>query len=361
MRITPVLAAAAVLAACERKPDGPVPDPGVAAPTVADVAAADAYGAPGEAVADVAFWSHPSVAFESLLVAATADSIAAYRIETADPAFMIPDGADDIDVLYAGEGASAQGYLLAASNGAYRLYAINQDGAGFTPVAIANADAGGGVFCAGGGASAAVYEASGRKLSARALTIAADGAGLGAARALADIPNAIGCNVDPLTDEIIAVSSDGAIRRVDSRTGAVFGLALPQNAAPSSSGLAAGRNETGEAQGQVALLDAASGVVSLFDANDGHALGAVRIRATFDLEAVATASVIAVGSANYGGVYRDGALAVVTSGDGAPVRLVPWNGVMGALSLPVAAAIDPRAPEGPAAEEGVISIEVIEP
>jgi hypothetical protein len=361
MRFAAPLALAALLAACERKPEEPIPDPDVKAPAAAEVAAADSYGAPGADVADVAFWSHPSVAFESLLIAATAEAVTAYSIETGESVFEIPGGADEVEVFYAGEGAGAQGYLLAAGDGAYRLYTIYQDGAGFDPITTANGVTSASVICAGGGAAPSIYEARGGKLAARALTIVANGAGIGDPRALADIPDAIGCTVDPLTDEIVTASRDGAIRRVDAATGAVFGLALPQDISPSASGLAVARNETGEAQGQVALLDAKSGGVSLFDAKDGRALGAVRVKATFDLGAVESASRIVVGSANYGGVYRDGALAVVTSGDGAPVRLVPWNGVMGALTLPVAAVIDPRAPKGAAAEDDVISIELIEP
>lgn len=361
MRFALALAALVLVAACERKPRKPVPDPDVAAPAVMEVAAADAYGEQGAAVADVAFWSHPTVAFESLLIVATAESIAAFRIETGEQIFEAPGGAEAVEVFYAGEGEGAPGYLIAADRGAYRLYAIDKDGAGFGPIEIENAAAPAGVFCASGGLSPAIFEAAGGRLSARALTIAAGGADFADARPVAEAPDVIGCHVDPLTDEIVTVSGDGAIRRVDPATGAVFGLALPQDLSPSASGAAFGRTETGEAQGQVALLDSRAGVVNLFDLKDGRALGAVRIKATFDLEAVQNASRITVGSANYGGVYRDGALAVVTSGDGAPVRLVPWNGVMGVLSLPVPAAIDPRAPDGPAAEEAVISIDVIEP
>jgi streptogramin lyase len=361
MRNTAALAALALLAACDGKPDELIPAPEVAAPSVVEVAAADSYGEPGATVADVAFWSHPSIAFESLLLAATAGQVTAYRIETGEAAFEVPGGADDIEIFYAGDGAGAQGYLLSAGGGAYRLYAISQDGEGASPMTIAGAFAAPSVFCVGGGAEPVLYEAAGDNLAARSIAIVANGAELGPSRPLADIPGAIGCAVDPLTDEIITVSGDGAIRRVDVKTGAVFGLALPLDVAPAAAGLAAGRSETGEAQGQVALVDAGSGVIRLFDAKDGHALGAVRVKATFDLAAVETASRIAVGSANYGGVYRDGALAVVAGGDGAPIRLVPWNGVMGALSLPVAVAIDPRSPGGPPAEDGVISIEVIEP
>jgi streptogramin lyase len=356
-----LIAAVALSSACERKTEAPPSEPTPDAPVVAEVAAADSYGVEGERVYDIAFWSHPGVVFESLLLAAADDRITAYRIETGEQKFEIPGGAQGVELFYAGVGAGATGYLLADSGGAYRLNAISQDGAGFNPIAMANAGVAGAAFCASGGPAPVIYEIVDGKISARTLTIVANGAELGAARAVAAAPNAIACHVDPLSDNVITVSGDGAIRRIDPATGAVFGLALPAGISPVASGLAAGRTEAGDPVAQVALLDADSGSAMLFDAVDGHALGSVRIKATFDLDAVKAATRLAIGSANYGGVYRDGALAVVTSGDGAPIRLAPWNGVMGALSLPVAAVPDPRTPNGAAAEESVISIEVIEP
>lgn len=358
MRFAPLMIAAVLLVACDRK--GAPPEPAPALPA-AEVAAADAFGSPGETVTDVAFWSHPSIAFESLLLSAGDAGVRADRIETGEAIFEIPGGSDAVEVLYAGVGASATGYLLAAGDGAMRLFRIHQDGSGYDPVALADAASSANAFCAGGGAAPKLYEIAGGELSVRMLTIIANGAELGAARALAAADNAIGCHVDPMTEAVILVSRDGAIRRVDPSSGAVFGIALPDGLAPVSSALAFGRDEAGAPVSQVALLDQASGKISVFDASDGHALGAVRIKATFDLGAVTAASRIVIGAANYGGVYRDGALAVVTTGEGAPVRLVPWNGVMGALSLAFPAVTDPRAPAGAPPAEDVISIDVIEP
>lgn len=350
--------AAVLIAACSRTEKAPELAPQT---PVAEVAAADSFGAEGRRVSDAAFWSHPAVAFESLLLAAGEADVSAYRIETGQEVFKIPVGADGIEVVYAGVGVEAAGYLLAAGDGELRLFQIHPDGTGFEPVALGDAGLRADAFCAGGGDAPAIVAIEGGRPSVRALTISADGADLGPARAPAAIEDAVACAVDPRDDSVIVVSRDGAVRRIDPKTGAVFGIALPVGLSPSSAALAIGRDEAGAPVTQVALLDAASGVISLFDAKDGHALGAVRIKATFDLGAVAAASRIVIGSANYGGVYRDGALAVVTSDGGAPVRLVPWNGVMGALSLPVAAVADPRAPKATVEEDGVISIEVIEP
>jgi len=361
MRFKTLALLALALAACDRKAEVPPAAAEASAPPVKEVAAADAYGTPGDEVTDVAFWSHPTVTFEGLLIAGTASAARAFRIETGEPAFEIPAAGGDLEVLYAGERVLAQGYLISKSNGAYRVFRINQDGKAFDPIALENAVAPAGPFCARSGPAPAIYELASGRLSVRSVTIIANGVELGRAQAVAESENAIACHVDPLTDEIITISADGAIRRIDQRTGAVFGIALPQGLAPAASAFAAGRNEAGEPVTMIALLDGAAGAVSFFDAKDGHANGSVRVKATFDLDAVATASRIAIGSANYGGVYRDGALAVVARGEGAPIRLVPLNGVMGALSLPAPVAIDPRSPRAEPADEGVISIEVIEP
>lgn len=360
MRFRAVLLVTAFLAACDRKIETAQPEQAPEAPAVAEVAAADSYGEPGEEVNDVAFWSHPSVAFESLLLAVTDAAIDAFAVETGERVFALEGGADSIAVFYAGAGSP--GHLIAGGDGAYRIFAVAADGKSAAPLGgLIDAGADVPVFCVRSGPAPAVYEIAGGAVAARTLTIVASRAELGAPVRLADAAGAVACHVDPFTDNVITVAGDGAIRRIDAATGTVFGIALPAGLSPVSSGLAAGRTETGDPALQVALLDGATGSVSLFDAGDGHALGAVRVKATFDLTAVGSASQVAIGSANYGGVYRDGALAVVTAGEGAPVRLVPWNGVMGALSLPVLAVPDARTPRGETAEEDVISIEVIEP
>lgn len=358
MRYIAVLITAAVLSACERQAAAPEPGTDKIAPA-AEVSAADSYGAPGEEVNDVAFWSHPSVAFESLVLTVDDAVIEAFAVETGDRTFSIPGGADTIEVFYAGK--SSPGYLIAAGDGAYRLFTFAADGKSAAPHGFFDAAADRPVFCIKGGAEPVLYEIAGGEVSSRALTVTSSPAVLGGPVRVAGADGAIACHVDPLTDNVVVVSGDGAIRRIDTGTGTVFGIALPAEISPADSALAVGRAESGEPAVHVALLEGQTGSIRLFDASDGHAVGTVRVKATFDLAAVETASRIEIGSANYGGVYRDGALAVVTSGDGAPVRLVPWNGVMGALSLPVPAAPNPRSPKGEPPEEAVISIEVIEP
>ncbi len=119
-------------------------------------------------------------------------------------------------------------------------------------------------------------------------------------------------------------------------------------------GLVEGR-PTEECCGEIAVLDAAEATVHFFDRDDGRALGSVRIASSFDVEGVAAATAMGVGFGNFGGIYRDGVLALATDGETPAARLVPLNGVMDALSAPIGPTAEPRAllPE-PEEEDGLI-------
>lgn len=360
MRLTAVLTLLA-LAACERTPKEQPAAPASPALEAREVAAADAYGEAGETVSAVAFWSHPSINFESLLIAATDKGLKAFKIETGDTVASVGEApASDLEIFYDGVGAEASAYAVALASGQYEFYAIANDAPALTVLAAANARASASAFCAGRGA---LYEAGNGRLAARDITILENSVSLGAAREIAGVENIAACAVDDRSGDIVAVSSDGGMRRVDPETGEVFGIAFAAGGkADASSLFLMTTPDPAKAQGGViAVLDGEAGAISLYDLVDGHALGAVRVKPTFDLDAVASAKTIAAGYGNYGGVYRDGALAVVTAGDGAPIRLVPWNGVLSALQLPLGENVDPRDPAPVAEEESVIDIEFIEP
>jgi hypothetical protein len=71
-------------------------------------------------------------------------------------------------------------------------------------------------------------------------------------------------------------------------------------------------------------------------------LNAIEIKASFDVEGVASASALGVGSGNFGAAYRDGVLALATSGDAPSLRLAPYNSVMEALGVKIGPSRDPR-------------------
>lgn len=357
MRLISAALTLLALAACERAKKE---EPAAPAVEVREVAAADGYGAPGDAVNAVAFWSHPSVNFESLVIAATDAGLKAFSIESGEEIASAAAPASKVSVFYLGSGAAAQGYVIASGAGAYALYAIANDAPSLAPLAVTGPAPGADAFCVSGGV---LYEAGGDRLNARDIAILSGGAVIGGSRKIADAPGVNACHVDDRSGDILTLSKDGAIRRVDPKTGEGFGLAFVAGGAPSASALflMTTPEPANAPGGALAILDGESGVISLFDLVDGRALSAVRIKSTFDLNAVAAAKTIAAGYGNYGGVYRDGALAVVTAGDGAPIRLAPWNGVLDALKLPLGENVDPRAPQPAAERERVIDIELEQP
>lgn len=362
MRLIAFLPALLAFAACER---GGKEEPAAPAIDVEEVAAADGYGEAGGKINAVAFWSHPSVNFESLLLVATDLGVEGYSIESGEKITSVDSaGISAIATVYSGTGSAAQGFLIAASGADYDFFAIDNSTRGLSAVSVESGAPASGTFCAGRlGNALVLYEISSDRLAARAISIKAAGVSLGDPAPLATIAGISACHVDDRSGAIIVIGEDGAIRRVDPKSGESFGLAFIAGGEPSSSALYLRTAAEGEkaAGGAIAALDGESGVISLFDLRDGHALGAVRIKSTFDLDAVAAATSIAAGYGNYGGVYRDGALAVVTVGDGAPVRLAPFNGVLDALDLTPGEMVDPRTPQADAAEERVIEIEFEQP
>lgn len=346
------------LAACDR---GAKTEPAAPAPVdVREVAAADGYGSASEKVRAAAFWSHPSVNFQSLIIAASDQGLNAYNIETGELAAFVKAPAEDIKITYIGAGPSAVAYAITRNGKAYEVYSIANDATALSPLASTGGEAGADAYCVSGGV---LYEAGANKLVARDISILTGGVVIGDAREIASLPGAAACHVDDRTGDVITISNDGAIKRIDPKTGESFGLAFVTGPGPGPSALflmmtPEPENANG---GAIAVLDEESGVISLFDLIDGHALGAVRIKATFDLDAVASATTIAAGYGNYGSVYRDGVLAVVTAGGGAPIRLAPWNGVLAAFNLTLGENVDPRSPQVEDLNERVIDIEFKQP
>ncbi len=352
------------LAAC----GGPKPAaPDAPAPVidVREVAAADGYGDGGDNVTAIAFWSHPSVNFESLLLASTDKGLKAFNIETGDQVAMSEGpAAAALAVAYSGTGPAAQGYAVTQSAGAYHFYAIGNDAPSLTPLTTGNPAAGSAAFCVSG---TTLYEAGDNKLTARDLSLTAKTAAIGAARQVASVDGVVACHVEDRSGDVITISKDGAIKRVTPSSGESFGLTLVDGLMADASAVVLTTTPEPEsaAGGAIAVLDGKNAIIRLFDLVDGHALGAVRIKATFDLDEIISARTISAGYGNYGGVYRDGALAVVTAGvtagAGAPIRLVPWNGVLAALSLPIGETVNPRDPHPAGKDEGVLSIEFQQP
>lgn len=363
MRLIAALAFTVVFAACERaKP--PAPAEPAAPVDIREVAAADAYGAAGDKVNAVAFWSHPSVNFQGLVIASGPAGLRGFDIESGSLVASAGDAGatEGVGVIYVGP-KPAQGYAIAAAGAGYVARSIDNETRAFAPVAIEMGAPRAGAFCIGRrGGGHAVYEIIGDGVAARELVVGEGQISLGDPRSFASVKDVASCQVDDRDGAVVTIGNDGAIRRIEPDAGESFGLALIDGMIADGSAIlmSSGVADENTHGGAVAVLDGKSALIRVVDLADGHALGTVRVKSTFDLEAVASASAIASGSGNYGNVYRDGILAVVAN-DGAPIRLVPWNGVLAALQVPLGENVDPRDPSPAPEDDGVIDIELVKP
>ena len=148
---------------------------------------------------------------------------------------------------------------------------------------------------------------------------------------------------------LLAASDRGEIYRLDENA---FGSPLARSDAQGPGALAVigvqiAAQEASDAPlttGQILFADLSTGVIHVFESLTGEALGAVKIAATNELPGVDRGEAFAATGANFGGLYRNGVLAVgVANGaDGPMLSLVPASAVRNALSLPVGEPVSSR-------------------
>lgn len=370
MRAAPLFfaaaAALALVAACSRREPAAPP---VEAPVPVDVAAMDELAALPAPATGLAFWSHPTLPFNSLAIAATGEGVIAYNIEDGEEVARL-DGIDagGVAVAYRGQGPMAEAAAAVFDRAKRRFVFITIDNIdrsfapGYAPISFAAPVDG---FCFGHSRNEdglTLYVLSGGTLAAYAFAV--DGAGAGGAQTFAAPEDAAACAVDDVDGAVFVATKAGEIYRFD--RGAGFEAPFARSAAvrPVSIGVALnGLVEgapTDQCCGQIALLDGEDGLVHLFDREDGRALGAVRLIGFDEIEGVGAATAMAAGYANYGGVYRSGALALATNGAAPALRLTPLNGAASALAFALGDPADPRA-LSPQEEEPVIDIELVNP
>jgi hypothetical protein len=359
--LAPLLAGMLALAGCGREADAPAPEP--TAPV--GVAASDetSLATPANGLA---FWMHPNVAFNSLLIAASADRLAAYNIEDGAAVSSVPGvNVSGIAVSYLGFGPTATGVVAAfqPDEGGFAFYRIDNGARNFAPLA-SKLDIRGAVrgFCFGRGdgvETPSLYVVQRGKILVFNFE-EQDGGLAPAANIAMDAPNDLAaCAVDS-DGALLTASTAGAIFRLDgedsfkapfarAQISEVGGLAVIAATAPEGD---TPEGEEPAAYGQIALLDKSTGTVHLFDPTDGHAIGAVTIQATDEIEGVALAAAMGATGANLGGLYRNGLIALSTDG-AAVVRIIPLNGVANALAFPVGAPVNPRGLVAPAEDDGL--------
>ncbi|MEQ8178909.1 MAG: hypothetical protein RIA10_11315 [Amphiplicatus sp.] len=358
------------LAACGRDSQ-PQQDRELLQSPAVEVAAVDQFGPVTGAVKGIAMWSHPTLPFNGLVIAAGEAGLVAWNIEDGtEVARNDRSPLEGVSVAYLGNGTQAQGYAAARTAGGeadYTFYAIDNVSREFNLLSTASFGKRheGRGFCLGGNGDALVLHEM-TQTGWRSTSIAINLGGLAFSEPATTGAHKGGfthCAVDELSGAIIALSAVGEVYRIENSSPTLLvstGVSNPAGIGLALNGLA---DETPEDQccGQIAVLDGANAVIHLFDREDGHALGAVRMAASFDVEAVASASALGMGYGNFGAVYRDGLVALATEDQDSAIRLAPFNGVMDALAQPLGETANPR-DLAPQQEEGfVIDVEIVKP
>ena len=356
----------AALAACGRNEESP-PDTSAAPPVpeapAASVPALDEFGPFEARVSDVAFWTHPSVPFNSMAIVATDNGLVALNIEDGKEIARVEGfRAGDVDVVYENlnavmdaQGFRARGVAIVHDMDAktlrfFEIHNATRDfaeiGAGF-PIGEIEA------FCAGpqvpgparlvtfGGGEMRTYD-----VAAADDRLAVEPTALEDQRARPAPAAARGCVIDRREASLYVLYDTGEVAWFNERTGRrmeVFAGARVENPIGVDlvlNGAASDGDET-DCCGQVGVL-AADGAVRLYDIDDGAALGSVRLASSFDVEGVAQATAFGLGQGNFGGAYRDGVIALATSEETPVLRLAPLNGALDALGVKFGEAHNPR-------------------
>lgn len=337
-----------VLASCEQSSDDTGRDvpPAESVVEYSDVIASDELPGIATQASGVDFWTHPNVAFNSMMIVADGDGLAAYNIEDGNSVSRAPGAFQGIEVSYFGFGPSAAGIVVTLDTEASGIQFFGVDNASrlFLPLS------GGPVirgsvrdFCIGradGSPAPTLFVVQRERISIFNLQIDQDSDTSGIIASVPtqlDIPDDITrCTVDN-TGVLVLGSDTGAIYRLTDETSFASPFAETGNTDMTALEFVGGATPQ-----MIAVLDGVSGSVHLIDSENGGARGAVRIVANVNIDAVESATTLGATLANLGGLYRNGIIALGVAGDASAIRLAPFNGVTNALNLTITPTTGPR-------------------
>lgn len=352
--LTPALACIALItvAACEQAEESPPPP----TPRVEVPVSDELPGLPAPA-SGVAFWDHPTLPFNSMLIAVGAQGALAYNIEDGVEAARIDAiTVGGAAVSYVGYGPQAAGVLALfdGAENAFRFYSVDNLSRQFAPLGagLENGLAVDGAvhgFCFGrarGTAAPSLFILQDAQILIFNFDTAEEGlapAGEGAIQAPGGLAS---CAVD-IDGVLLVAARSGDVYRIDGPDSfaAPFASAATTEAGDLSIAASATEGDGGaqEIGGQIILLDKADGAAHVFNRADGAPLGVVTVAATDQAPGVASAHAMGLTAANLGALYRNGVVAyAVTGEDGPALRLIPYNAVLNALALPEGTALSPR-------------------
>lgn len=366
MRLTALLLAALMFAAaCERETSSPATE-APAATEFEAVSAPVSDELPGLAApaTGIAFWDHPRLSFNGLMIVATGAGVFAYSMEDGTEVSRI-DGvnAQGVAAGYFGLGAPAAGFIAFydSAEKSFRFYGVDNESRAFLPLQGGPAPRGAvKAFCVGRAQDAATPALFAiEKGRIEVFNLAPDAGGV-AVESKAEIKapdNLVSCAVD-LDGALLAAAANGDIFKLagENSFAATFARAAVAKPGNLSVIAAASEDDASAAGGIIFLGGLEKGQVQVFDRESGESLGVVALEGTDDMPAVGAADVFGATGANLGALYRNGVIAfgVANAGDGPALRIAPTSTVKNALSIPLGEPVSPRGNAPQAEENGFI-------
>ena len=355
------------LAACEQRVAPEPTEPEIPA-IVAAVTISDQLPNLEAPATGIAFWEHPTLPFNGMMIVTSAIGVVTYNIEDGNEVGRAPGvNLAGAAVSYAGFGAQAAGILatLDVDENLFRFYGISNTSRTLLPIE-GGPEIRGNVrgFCFGRSQEASaptLFVVQNSKLTIFNFDASDAGLVTGDAIEVATADNLTGCAVD--ADGVVLLNTqEGDVYRLAAGEAAQTPFASLDITNAGDLEIAAATDESGALTGIGLLLNKPDGAVHVFDRNDGRAIGVVTVAASQDFEGVSSADVIGVSTSNLGGLYRNGVVAFGTeSEDGPLIRLIPVNGVLNALSLTLDEPLRPRGTEPEADNDLIIDISIETP
>ncbi len=306
----------------------------------------------------IAFWTHPNVAFNSLLLVASKDGVVSYNMEDGNEVSRLSDiNARGAAVGYLGVGQTARSLMVVFDSdaSAFKIFEVDDATRGFQPVAgeisIEGAVNG---FCLGRAQDAttpSLYVLGQSEMTEYEFQL---NAGTITATATPPRPSPsdiTACAVDNIDGAVFIARANGSIHRIPKDgSGALFAHADIENVRDISVLTTAVETDgISSVNGQIMLLDQTNGNLHVFDRSTGDALGIAQAKLLNEEgEAVDISGVGIMGatSTNLGGLYRNGAIAIGinsrSSQTPGTVHIIPANGLTNQLSLPSGNSLPPR-------------------
>ncbi len=157
------------------------------------------------------------------------------------------------------------------------------------------------------------------------------------------IADIVGCVSDDRDGTAFLLSEDGQIFAADMFSEQATTNLKPLVKLPAGDVVELAVNLQGDGNGQLlAMVSSGSYVIYVYDLKTAESLGAFTLGEFSGINSVDTISAFTVDGSNFGGLYRDGAIAIVEGEESYALKLAPWTAVTNILELPEAETLDRR-------------------